>query len=69
MKIKLPANAKVSPTENGFNDSIIKMPGLMGWDIASAIAIENGVDLLSFVKFVDLGVYQDHVIIDIKHVA
>lgn len=64
MKIKLPANAKTRDVENGLNESVIKIPGMLGWDIANKLAEENGMTILDFCKATDIGVYCDHVILD-----
>ena len=64
MKIKLPANAKTCDAENGLNESVIKISGMLGWDIANKLAAENGMSTLDFCKASDIGVYCDHVILD-----
>ena len=64
MKIKLPANAKTRDAENGLNESVVKISGMLGWDIANKLAAENGMSILDFCKATDVGVYSDHVILD-----
>lgn len=63
-KIKLPADAQVSGTETGLPTFLIKIPGMLGWDITSKLAEENGMTMLDFCKATDIGVYCDHVILD-----
>lgn len=64
MKIKLPANVHVRSTDDGFPTSLIKIPSMLGWDIANKLAEENGMTMLDFCKATDIGVYCDHVILD-----
>ena len=69
MKIKLPANARAYDSETGLNTSVIKIPGILGWDIANKLAEENGMIMLDFCKATDIGVYCDHVILDSGDIA
>ena len=69
MKIKLPANAKTSDAENGLNESVIKISGMLGWDIANKLAAENSMSMLDFCKASGIEVYSDHVILDSCYIA
>ena len=64
MKIKLPENAIAKAAEANRNNSIIKIPGLLGCEIAGMIAKENGIDILTFCKNSKIKVYLDHVILN-----
>ena len=69
MKIKLPANARAYDSETGLNTSVIKIPGLEGWDIANKLAADNNMSILDFCKASGIEVYSDHVILDSGNIA
>lgn len=64
MKLTLPENAVVKHARTGLNDSVIKIPGMSGWDIVAALAAKNSMPVADICKEADVGVYWDHVILD-----
>lgn len=64
MKIKLPLNAQTKDAGNGLNRIVVKIPRMLGWDIANVIAKENNMNIGQLISKVGMNVYSDHIIID-----
>jgi hypothetical protein len=66
--IIIPARAKACKSPFDDNRIIIKYDNLEGWDIVSFITKFNNIDVIEFAKKTDLGVYCDHIMVDVTAV-
>ena len=66
--MKVPDNAVMHNAGTGLYRTVIKILGLLGWDIASLIAQKSEVSIIELAKTSDMSVFQDHVIVDMNEI-